>query len=60
MQHTNLLAKRGRVADEVRTGIYYSEADKALVWDRRRKGESLGSIARHFDRHHSAIIADPE
>jgi len=38
-----------------RTRIYYSEADKALMWDRWRKGESLGSIARHFDRHHSTI-----
>jgi len=38
-----------------KTRIYYSEADKALMWDRWRKGESLGSIARHFDRHHSTI-----
>jgi IS30 family transposase len=38
-----------------RTRIYYTEADKALMWDRWRKGESLGSIARHFDRHRSAI-----
>ncbi len=38
-----------------RPRIYYTETDKALMWDRWRKGESLGSIARHFDRHHSAI-----
>ena len=37
-----------------RPRIYYSETDKALMWDRWQKGESLNSIARHFDRHHSA------
>ena len=25
------------------------------MWDRWQKGESLDSIACHFDRHHSAI-----
>ena len=38
-----------------RKRIYYTEADKGLMWDRWQKGESLSSIARHFDRHHSAI-----
>jgi len=38
-----------------RPRIYYTEADKALMWDRWQKGESLHSIARLFDRHHSAI-----
>ncbi len=38
-----------------RQRIYYTETDKALMWDRWQKGESLGSIARLFDRHHSAI-----
>ena len=38
-----------------RPRIYYTEADKALMWDRWQKGESLNSIARHFDRHHSSI-----
>ncbi len=35
--------------------IYYSEADKALMWDRWRKGESLNAIAEHFGRSHSSI-----
>jgi len=35
--------------------IYYTESNKALMWDRWQKGESLNSIARLFDRHHSAI-----
>jgi IS30 family transposase len=38
-----------------RARIYYTEADKVLMWDRWQKGESLSSIARLFDRHHSAI-----
>jgi IS30 family transposase len=38
-----------------RPRIYYTETDKALMWDRWQQGESLNSIARLFDRHHSAI-----
>ena len=35
--------------------IYYTETDKALMWDRWQKGESLNAIARHFGRSHSSI-----
>ena len=38
-----------------RPRIYYTEEQKALMWDRWQKGESLGSIARLFDRHHPSI-----
>jgi IS30 family transposase len=38
-----------------RPKIYYTETDKSLMWDRWQKGESLHSIARLFDRHHSSI-----
>jgi len=38
-----------------RTRIYYTEEQKALMWDRWQKGESLGSIAKLFDRSHSSI-----
>ncbi len=38
-----------------RPRIYYTESDKALMWDSWQKGESLNAIARLFDRHHSAI-----
>ena len=31
-----------------RPRIYYTETDKALMWDRWQKGESLNAIARHF------------
>ncbi len=37
------------------TRIYYSEADKSLMWDRWQKGESLNAIGRHFGRSHSSI-----
>jgi hypothetical protein len=35
--------------------IQYTEADKALMWERWRPGESLHAIARRFERNHSAI-----
>jgi len=38
-----------------RPRTYYTEADKAKMWDRWAKGESLNSIARLFDRHHPSI-----
>ncbi len=38
-----------------RTRIYYTEAQKTLMWDRWQEGESLSSIARLFDRHHSSV-----
>ena len=38
-----------------RTRIQYTEADKALMWERWRRGESLHAIARLFDRYHSSI-----
>lgn len=38
-----------------RTRIYYTQADKSLMWDRWQAGESLSAIARHFGRSHSSI-----
>jgi IS30 family transposase len=38
-----------------RPRIYYSESQKAQMWDRWQKGESLHSIARLFDRYHTSI-----
>ena len=37
------------------TRIYYTDADKALIWDRWQKGESINAIGRHFGRSHSSI-----
>ena len=38
-----------------RTRIYYSAAQKAEMWDRWQRGETLHSIARLFDRHHTSV-----
>ena len=38
-----------------RKRIYYTEADKALMWDRWQQGDSLHAIARLFDRPHSSV-----
>jgi hypothetical protein len=37
------------------TRIYYTETDKALMWDRWQKGESLNSIGRYFGRSHTSV-----
>jgi DNA-binding CsgD family transcriptional regulator len=38
-----------------RPRIYYTEGQKALMWDRWRKGDSLQQIAQLFDRNHSSV-----
>ena len=38
-----------------RPRIYYSDSQKALMWDRWQKGESMNAIGRLFDRGHSSI-----
>jgi IS30 family transposase len=38
-----------------RPRIYYSDEQKAIMWDRWKKGDSLQDIARLFDRNHSSI-----
>jgi IS30 family transposase len=38
-----------------RPRIFYSEGQKAMMWDRWQRGESLHDIARLFDRGHSSI-----
>jgi IS30 family transposase len=38
-----------------RPRIYYSEVQKALMWARWRKGDTLHQIAQLFDRSHGAI-----
>ena len=39
-----------------RTRIKYTSAQKEEIWDRWRKGESLTSIGRLFDRPSSSIF----
>jgi IS30 family transposase len=38
-----------------RRRIYYTESQKAIMWERWQKGESLQHIAQLFDRNHSSI-----
>jgi hypothetical protein len=38
-----------------RPRIYYTDAQKELMWDRWQKGDSQGKIAQLFDRGHSSI-----
>lgn len=40
---------------EYRPRIYYTETQKALMWERWQKGESLQRIAQLFDRNHSSV-----
>ena len=37
--------------------IHYTESQKALMWERWQKGESLQQIAQWFDRNHSSVQA---
>jgi DNA-binding CsgD family transcriptional regulator len=39
----------------MRPRIHYTEGQKALMWERWQKGESLQQIAELFDRNHSSI-----
>lgn len=38
-----------------KTRFNYSESQKAMMWDRWRRGESLQQIAQLFDRNHSSV-----
>jgi IS30 family transposase len=38
-----------------RPRIYYSDSQKALMWERWKKGESLQQIAQLFDRNHGSV-----
>ena len=40
-----------------RARIHYTEADKTLMWERWRQGESLNAIGRLFDRHWNFLFA---
>ena len=38
-----------------RKRIYYTDAQKAEMWNRWQRGETLHQIARLFDRYHTSI-----
>jgi transposase len=35
--------------------IHYTETDKAVMWERWQKGDSLEKIAQLFDRGHGSV-----
>ncbi|MGF7151969.1 hypothetical protein FHS96_005637 [Sphingomonas zeicaulis] len=37
--------------------LYYSAAQRAEIWDRWQRGESMKSIGRRFDRQSSSIFS---
>ncbi|WP_236939950.1 hypothetical protein [Falsihalocynthiibacter arcticus] len=39
-----------------RRRIYYSSTQRAEIWDRWQRGESMSSIGRHFSRASSSIF----
>jgi IS30 family transposase len=47
--------KRRSAAMTYRTRTYYTDEQKSLMWDQWKKGESLHSIGRLFNRGHSSI-----
>ena len=38
-----------------RKRIFFNDKQKAEIWDRWQRGESMSSIGRHFDRASSSI-----
>lgn len=40
-----------------RRRIYYSSAQRAEIWDRWQRGESMSSIGRRFDRESSSVFS---
>jgi hypothetical protein len=43
-----------------RSRTFYTDTQKAMMWDRWRQGESLHEIARCFDRHHTESLLKPK
>ena len=43
-----------------RTRIYYTAEQRAEMWDRWQRGETINSIGRAFDRGHSSIAGQFE
>jgi IS30 family transposase len=43
------------LAMKQRPRIYYTEAQKAMMWDRWSKGDTLRQLGKLFDRPHTSI-----
>jgi len=55
MQHTEAAPAAGELQMTYRTRLHYTDREKALMWDRWCKGESLQRIAQLFDRNHGSV-----
>ena len=60
LPHRAWLYSRGTVNRRMllmkrRPKIFYTEAGKALMWDRWQKGDSMNEIARGLGRYHSSV-----
>ena len=56
-QHFNLFCKDGVFSMKYRRRIYYSASQRAEIWDRWQRGESMRSIGRRFDRQSSSVFS---
>ena len=51
----NSMCREGVLQMKRRPRIVYTDSQKALMWDRWQKGETMHDIASLFDRHHPSI-----
>jgi hypothetical protein len=51
------LSKDGVLDMKYRRRIYYSSAQRAEIWGRWQRGESMSSIGRRFDRQSSSVFS---
>jgi hypothetical protein len=49
------IAAEGVLQMKQRPRIYYSASQRALLWERWRRGETIHQIASLFDRYHSSV-----
>ena len=56
MQHFIVTGLDGVLDMGYRTRIYYSAKQKAEIWDRWQRGESMNASGRVFDRSSSSIF----
>jgi IS30 family transposase len=54
-QHFILWVKEGVLQMKYRTRTHYTDSQKALMWDRWQKGDSMKEIGRLFDRGHTTV-----
>jgi len=54
------MPKDGVLSIKYRTRIYYTDAQKAEMWDRWQRRETINAIGRAFDRGHSLIAGQFE